>query len=130
VAVERALRDLQTGQARPGTASRVRNYEHYLLPVFDFGPEGYALALAPDNQGRALAAIFTAEDGFEAFVQALAETADIGRLRSVEIPGPVLFAQLAQMSLDGLVFNCSGPVPPVAFALPFAQVMLEASPDF
>lgn len=126
VAVERALADLRTGQAQAGTARLVRNYEHYLLPVFDLGEEGYMLALAPDDRGRALAAIFTAADGFEAYVQALAGMNDVEHLVSIEVPGPVLFEQLMKTNLDGLVFNCSGPTQPVAFALPFARVMLEA----
>ncbi|MCS7038828.1 MAG: hypothetical protein RMN24_14160 [Anaerolineae bacterium] len=126
VAVERALADLRTGQVQEGAIRLVREYEHYLLPVFDFGEQGYLLALAPDDRGRALAAIFTASDGFDAYVQAMADMNEVERLISVEVPGTVLFEQLMKTNLDGLVFNCSGPTQPVAFALPFAKLMLES----
>ncbi len=126
VAVEQALTALQHGEARPETLQQVRDYEHYLLPVFAAEGDRYALALAPDPQGRALAAVFTAPDAFEAFVEALAMMLDNEELLQLEVPGPVLFAQLAQTSLDGLVFNSFGPGQPVAFALPFASLMLEA----
>jgi len=39
--------------------------------------------------------------------------------------GERLFRLLAGMQLDGLVFNCRGPAPAVAFASAFAGVMLE-----
>ncbi len=125
VAVEQALIALQHGEARPETLQRVRDYEHYLLPVLAAEGDRYALVLAPDPQGRALAAVFTAPDAFDAFVQALSMIPDDEELLQLEVPGPVLFAQLAETSLDGLVFNSFGPSRPVAFALPIASLLLE-----
>lgn len=128
VTVEQALRALRTGQAQPGMVSLVRDYEHYLLAVTDRG-DGYALVLAPDDKGRDLAAIFTAPDNFAAFLdQRAARGEEDESLLRLELAGPKLFAHLGRMQLDGLVFNCAGPAQPVAFALPFASVVLEAKP--
>lgn len=127
VTVEQALVALRTGQAQPGMISLVRDYEHYLLAVLERGDE-YALALAPDDKDRELAAIFTAPDNFGAFLDQREPMREEGRLLQLELAGPTLFAQLSQMHLDGLVFNCAGPARPVAFALPFAGVVLEAKP--
>ncbi len=44
---------------------------------------------------------------------------------SLEMAGERLFRLLAGMQIDGLVFNCRGPAPAVAFASAFAGVMLE-----
>ena len=126
VEVERALAALRMGQAQPGMIPLVRNYEHYLLAALDRG-QGVGLALAPDDKGRQLAAIFTAPDNFATFLDEHNPLRD-GQLLQLELAGPTLFAQLGQMQLDGLVFNCRGPAQPVAFALPFASVVLEAKP--
>lgn len=85
-----------------------------------------ALALAPDGQGRALAAVFTAADNFDAFTEVRQPALEEGQLLSLELTGVELFRLLAGMRLDGLVFNCSGPAAAVAFAHAFAEVILEA----
>jgi hypothetical protein len=127
VEVEQALVALRLGQAQPGMITLVRNYKHYLLAVFDRG-DGFALALAPDDKGRELAALFTSRDNFSAFLDGREARPEEGLLLQLELAGPELFAQLSQMHLDGLVFNCRGPARAVAFALPFASVVLEAKP--
>lgn len=127
ITVEQALIALRAGQAQPGMITLVRDYEHYLLAAYDRGGE-YTLALAPDDKGRELAAVFTAADNFAAFLSAREGAQAVEQLLQLELAGPKLFAQLGQMQLDGLVFNCSGPARPVAFALAFAKVVAEAKP--
>jgi hypothetical protein len=125
VEIEGALLALRRGNAPDGTAVQVRGYEHYLLAIARQGDQT-KLALAPDSQGRALAAIFTAPDNFDAFVEARQSSPEEGQLLSLEMAGDALFRQLAGMRLDGLVFNCCGPAQAVAFASALAAVILEA----
>ena len=125
VEIERTLLALRGGEAPTGAAAQVRDYAHYRLAVISQGGRT-ALALAPDSQGRALAAIFTAADNFDAFVDERRPSLAEGQLLSLELPGERLFRQLSGMPLDGLVFNCCGPAPAVAFAPAFAEVVLEA----
>jgi len=100
-------------------------YPRYLLAVVNLDGS-YQLALAPDDKGRRLAAVFTYDDAFEAFLPEGEALHAEGQLLQVELAGPKLFEQLAQMSLDGLVFNCRGPARPIAFAQPFIAAILEA----
>ncbi len=78
------------------------------------------IALAPDPQGRQLAAIFTAPDTARIFTEAAGRA--LGRKLTLQsVPGGELFANLGRMPLDGLVFNCLGPSNPVAVTLAFTQ---------
>ncbi len=123
VEVERTLADLRAGTARPGAIAQVRNYERYILAVYSLDGT-HSLALAPDDRDRALAAIFTADDAFESFLPDDGMPSEHGQLLRVSLPGAKLFEQLSHMSIDGVVFNCSGPSRPVAFAKEFLQVVL------
>jgi hypothetical protein len=42
------------------------------------------------------------------------------------LDGHELFGQIAEMGLDGIVFNCAGPTRPRAFAAAFASLILAA----
>jgi hypothetical protein len=125
VDVERALAGPRAGTAAPAGTQLVHDYQHYLLAVVNRG-DGYSLALAPDSRARSLAAVFTAQDNFDAFCAEQVPTNQEAQIMPFELPGEKLFAQLQQMQLDGLVFNCSGPAKPVAFAAAFAGVILQA----
>jgi hypothetical protein len=46
--------------------------------------------------------------------------------RIMELDGHELFGQIAEMGLDGIVFNCAGPTRPRAFAAAFASLILAA----
>lgn len=92
--------------------STLREYSSYLLAIIQ-DEEGTAnIALAPDHQNRQLIAVFTAPDCFQAFEQAAA--GKLGNLTIDEVSGETLFANLSQLPIDGLVFNCYGPVQPQA----------------
>lgn len=125
VDIERTLLALRRGDAAAGAAAQVRDYAGYLFAIVNRGGQT-ALALAPDGQGRALAAIFTAADNFDAFTEVRQPALEEGQLLSLELTGVELFRLLAGMRLDGLVFNCSGPAAAVAFAHAFAEVILQA----
>lgn len=125
VDVEQTLAALRGGTAAPGALAKVRDYQHYSLAVYHLNGQ-HTLALAPDDHGRALAAIFTADDAFEAFLPDDDTPAQLGQLLHVALPGPKLFEQLSHMALDGVVFNCAGPTKPVAFAKAFLEVVLDA----
>jgi len=127
VEVEQALAALRAGTAEPGTITKVRQYEHYILAVTSLNGH-HTLALAPDDRDRTLAAIFTSDDTFEAFLLEGEALNSEGQLLQVSLAGPKLFEQLSRMSLDGVVFNCSGPVRPIAFVQSFLTVVREAKP--
>ena len=92
--------------------STLRAYPSYLLAIIQ-DEEGTAnIALAPDHQNRKLIAVFTAPDCFKAFEQAA--EGKLGDLTIDEVSGEKLFTNLSQLPIDGLVFNCYGPVQPQA----------------
>ncbi|HEX8072508.1 MAG TPA: hypothetical protein VF546_21350 [Pyrinomonadaceae bacterium] len=125
VEVEEALAALRAGT---GDGERllalVANYPEYSMPVSK-SETGYRAALAPDPTGRALAAVFTAEDAFDAYLEASKGQAGAGERLQMRLTGPELFARLQQMRLNGVVFNCYGPPKPVAFAARFAEIALQ-----
>ncbi|MCW3100680.1 MAG: hypothetical protein JWL77_6298 [Chthonomonadaceae bacterium] len=126
VQVEDALTNLRY---QPETADAmiplVRDYPRYLLAVNRVSG-GMVLAMAPDSQGRELAAVFTSTEAFDAFYPEGKHGYPDGDLLILTLSGIELFSQLGKMNLDGMVFNCKGPVRPIAFAAGIAQVILDS----
>lgn len=122
VSIERDIAALRAGTASDGAVVRVREYQNYLLPVARDANGGRSLLMAPDSQGRALAAVFTAADAYDAFEP----QQQGGEVDCVQLSGERLFGLLANMDLTGIVFNCKGPIAPVAFAAGLSRVVLDA----
>jgi len=122
VRVERALVLLRGGSTRVGNQlSAVRHFQAFHVAVRE-GDEGPTFGLAPDPRNRLLAAVFTLNDCYEAF----AREVGAATFKHGILTGEQLFSELLDAGLDGIVFNCCGPVPPVAFAPAFARLVLEA----
>jgi hypothetical protein len=90
----------------------IRDFQHYLLPLVEDEQGRLHMALAPDQQQRALVAVFTAEDAAQRFLQAAGDR--LGKIHMDLIDGEKLFTQLNLLPLEGLVFNCYGPVATLA----------------
>ncbi len=94
-------------------------------PGFLIGVEGSGVMMAPDARGRRLAAVFTFSDGYDALRE---------RHPGQVIPPPTrqtgleLFTRLRDAPIDGIVFNCCGPVPAKAVAAAFAKIALDFVP--
>jgi len=129
VQVEEALTNLRF---QPETADAmiplVRDYANYILPVYR-ADGGMVLAMAPDSQGRDLAAVFTSTEAFDAFAPVWGGGYPDKELLVFNLSGTELCAQLVKMNLDGIVFNCKGPARPIAFAVGIAQVILDSVPQ-
>lgn len=119
IEVEEMLSALRQGQGGDRAFAMVREYKTYSVAVAmrDGRP---TLVMAPDSNGRTLAAAFTADDAYDAFAAEHGVDA-----QQMQIEGAALFEMFSRMSIDGFVFNCCGPVKPVAFAQPAAKVFLE-----
>jgi hypothetical protein len=130
VEMEDLLLRLRKGTAPDGALRKAKEYKNYYMAVYSH--EGKpAFMMAPDSNGRTLAAVFTADDTFDAFKAQTEMSVGGMRVQTVAIQqmqmdGPALYDTLARMSIDGFVFNCFGPVTPVAFAKAVAGLMLEA----
>ena len=86
------------------------------------------IALAPDPQRRQLAAVFTAPDTARTFTEAAGRA--LGRSLTLQsVNGGELFANLATMPLQGLVFNCLGPLNPIAVTLDFTAAFTQSPPS-
>jgi hypothetical protein len=87
---------------------------------------GYALTLAPDQHGRKLAAVFTAEDALDAFVKD--QTAGQLNFEPVtrSISGELLFDDLKDIAIEGICFNASGPIPKRMFTAALAAAVMSA----
>jgi len=115
IKVEQALETI-SGQ-RPDYAV-LKSFPEYYFVMEDT----QFIALAPDTRGRKLAALFTADDALEIFLD---EHRDRGELKPIPIDGEKLFSAVKRMPLDGLVFNCCGPIRPRAFPLTFCDEILN-----
>jgi hypothetical protein len=124
VQVEEALLGLRQGNAPPNALQHVRAFKNYYL-IVKLADGKTALVIAPDSKGRKLAAVFTTTEALEIFMQEIKEAFGAVELRLLHYDGIHLFQMIQGMSMDGFVFNCSGPATPVAFALKAATVFLE-----
>ena len=108
----------------PDAFDRFKKFQHFQLPmrVVDGRQQ---LMLAPDNQGRKLAAVFTTKDAAGNFSDKVSEELSFTpEFQSMD--GKSLFERLSMMTdLEGIVFNCKGPGSPRAVAIQFAQVVLQ-----
>ncbi len=78
-------------------------HPEYLVPVHHV--EGDAeLVFAPDDDERALAALFTADDVATEFVEAMTPWVE-GELELVRQKGEAVFRMLGALDIDGVVFN-------------------------
>jgi len=124
VEVEEMLAGLRHGNAPEGAIGIVKKYQNFWIPV-GIHETGMRLVMAPDDKGRSLAAVFTAEDLIDAFI-GLARAHEHGTVEERVMSGENLFSILNTMPIDGMVFNCNVPVTPVAFAKGFAQIVCDA----
>lgn len=126
LAVEEALTGLRHGTAAEGALGLVRDYDSYTVAVTlqDGKPR---LVPAPDGQGRALAAVFTADDAFDAFAPAARAVVASGEVQQVPMAGAALFDTLRRLPIDSFVFNCAGPGVPIAFARAVADIILDGA---
>jgi hypothetical protein len=122
IEIEEDITQLREGNSSDGACVRVRSYPAYRVVVNMIGNH---LVMAPDQQGRTLAAVFTSEDACDAFLEE-ASKQNATQLEPLIYSGQNLFEILSKMDLTGMVFNCSGPTSPVAFAAAFSQVILES----
>lgn len=128
IEVEDALASLSTGQGdTEALLAKVRDYPRYLLGL-EVTPKGTSLALAPDDQPRALAAVFTFEDDLEAYLAASQKARPGREIKAAVMRGPALFEKLrAVEALHGVAFHSCGPRRPVAFARGFFDLVLGSS---
>lgn len=126
VEVEETIAALRAGEnTHDGMVKLVRDYASYSIVIHKL-EDKYSLALAPDPQGRALAAVFTFDDAFDAYYPVCKQMYPEGELLQLPMTGKELFAHLWERDLTGMVFNCSGPGKPIAFAAQFSEVVLNA----
>ncbi len=107
-----------------GILARYTGY-HIIVTGPEDAPE---LMLAPDDRGRRFAAVFTAQDTLRAFVEQMEITTGsdaYANPRTLQLDGRALFAQVAQLPFDGIVFNCAGPVNPRPVAADLARLVRD-----
>jgi hypothetical protein len=103
---------------------KLRDYDGYRV-VMRAKDEGRSeLMLAPDGENRLLAAVFTAPDTLQAFLDQVVARVDMVPI-VVTLDGTELYTKLRQILLHGIVFNCRGPVPAKALSAQLAQEVLE-----
>ena len=123
LAVEAALEE-RRDDAETVTLLSESNFLIAFIPDDAGSPQ---IALAPDPQQRQLAAVFTAPDTARTFTEAAGRA--LGRQLTVQsVRGGELFANLATMPLQGLVFNCLGPLNPIAVTLDFTAAFTSSQP--
>ena len=115
---------LQGNEPKPKALQQLQQFKHFLIPIIQDSNGVTHITLAPDEQGRKLAAIFTSEDCLQAFVTASKHL--LGEdIKIDEISGKQLFQNLTQVPIDGIVFNCNGPVEPRALSKNFVSLLAK-----
>lgn len=121
VAVEMAL---AAPERLPNPFAVLRRFDGFNVVIRQSGPDR-DLVMAPDPDGRLLAAVFTAEDTVDEFIKEVAD--DLGGALEIErMSGQALFEWFQQIPLDGIVFNPLTHLPPIAVSATIAERILEA----
>ncbi|MCS7060958.1 MAG: hypothetical protein RMN25_07300 [Anaerolineae bacterium] len=106
--------------------SLIKQFDAFYIVVQQLEEGGRALTLAPDKRGRKLAAVFTAPDTLEAFLRDRRDGGLKFEPLVVKVSGALLFDDLQHAPIDGIVFNCAGPVSPRLFVAQFAKAVMAA----
>ena len=106
--------------------SLVKCFDAFYVVTQRLEGEGRALTLAPDKRGRKLAAVFTAPDTLDAFLRDQGDGGLKFEPQTVRTSGEILFDDLQSLPIDGIVFNCAGPVAPRLFVAGFAKAVMAA----
>ena len=100
-----------------------------MLPLFRTDDETH-IVLAPDQDGRQLAAVFTARDAANCYIQAARLQDPELTITLDELDGSRLISNLLALhsdgALDGVVFNCFGPTNPVAFPMTLLEHLFNS----
>jgi hypothetical protein len=125
IQLEQTLVRLRAGEGKDGDVAFVAKYPDFHVALSKGEDGSIAFCMAPDTQGRVMAAVFTHEDALDlAFDEMQAHYAP-RLVMTMKCDGPKLFGILAGMQLTGMVFNFSGPDKPVAFAAALVGILLE-----
>lgn len=125
VEIERVLATLDDS---PEAFARIKRHPAFFLvtsSVTSSLGNHESLVMAPDDEGRKLAAVFTAEDCCEAFVAAASAALQTAP-KVKPVSGVQMCKLLSETKADGVVFNCLGPVHPYAFSAEMFQLVLNA----
>ncbi len=118
------VEDLIAGRSKAPLAT-LRNFDGWWIVMRELPDGRTQLSMAPDPKGRRLAALFTAEDCRDAYVK-IAGAALGEKPLLMMLTGQQIFERLVALPLDGIVFNCMGPVSPRAVHPAFAAEVLKA----
>lgn len=119
-AIERALEQLRAGTPPPNLRALFTKHADFLLPYCNRGL-GVEICRAPDERGRDLLAVFTAEDCLEDY-RARLPAGERDSLTVEVIDGEALCAEIVLREPDGFVFNCA--TFPLAFQATTARLLL------
>ena len=121
---DQLYRDAKAMNFSPELLAMMQQFPYYVLAIVQ-DPHGMThITLAPDNQNRKLAAVFTTIDCFEKFAGSAKEL--LGDIRMDILSGPELFTKLAELPLDGMVVNCYGPGYMTAFGAEFMKQLIQS----
>lgn len=88
------------------------------------------LDLAPDAQDRALLAAFTSEEALHEYLGKVTElTLKHGTPRVLTLSGIELAEKLTHLDIIGVVFNCAGPLTPLALSRQLGEHILHSVND-
>ncbi len=108
----------------PNPFAVLKRFDGFNVVIRQSGPDR-DLVMAPDPEGRMLAAVFTAEDTVDEFIKEVAD--DLGGALEIErMTGQALFEWFKQIPLDGIVFNPLTHLPPIAVGAAIGERILEA----
>lgn len=82
------------------------------------------IPLAPDLQSRKIFPVFVTKYAGERYILYLKNQQNKGDYNIRKIPGTELFPFLKKMELDGIVFNCLGPITPRAFQIGILDLLI------
>lgn len=121
--VERALSMSRRPPLDPNALRAIASYKDFYLVLRNEN----RLDLAPDPQGRALLAAFTSEEALHKYLGKVTElTLKHGAPRVLKLSGIELAEKLSELDIIGVVFNCAGPLTPLALSNQLGQHILSA----
>lgn len=121
--VDEAILEAMAPPIAPGTLETIAAFSGFEIIT----RASQTLDLAPDSQGRKLLAVFTSAAGRDAYLASVGpQWAKHGPPMILTLTGIQLAEHMKSLDIDGVVFNCAGPVEPRALHPSLGRLILEA----
>ncbi|MBL8149538.1 MAG: hypothetical protein JNN15_06385 [Blastocatellia bacterium] len=123
VEVEQCLEKVHQGDESEEILEIIRDHQEYYIGIVQVDKDSYSLTGPADEKKKDFVAVFTCFDCFETYGKWFEKSNKEQELLMTIMNGQQLFENLSKMAIEGIIFNCLGPVKSLEFPNSFIKML-------